>query len=178
MGCLPSGAVCRDNHCRTAFFEGGHRRRNNSLKKRSGEMKSADHGVDGLDAGQSLGMANRIDDSRVPAAREDNESLVFDMQYDRLVVMNEGVRPPLPLQMSVVHGKPLLKRCRALELSRHQYQAAEQVRRSPLLDKLDAFSRQHAPIRRRNTHLAAIWKNDLPLEECVRMQQQRHPTLP
>src|SRR5262249_57343007 len=76
MDRLPSGAVCRDNHCRTEFFEGGDRRRDNSLKKRSCEMKAADHGVDVLDSGQLLGVANGIDHPGVPAAREDNESFV------------------------------------------------------------------------------------------------------
>jgi hypothetical protein len=68
-----------------------------------------------------LGVANGVDDPRVPAAREDNQSFVLDMQYYRLVVMDEGVRPPLPLQTCVVDGKPLLKGRRALDLSRHQY---------------------------------------------------------
>src|SRR5262245_52834689 len=79
MDRLPSGAVSRDNHGRTEFFEGGHCQRDNSLKERSREMKSADHGVDLLDSCQLLGVANGIDDPRMPAAREDNESFVLDM---------------------------------------------------------------------------------------------------
>ena len=56
---LPAGTVRRHDQCRAEFFEGSHRRRDDPLKERAGEMESADHGIQLLDSGQLLGVANR-----------------------------------------------------------------------------------------------------------------------
>src|SRR5262245_15026705 len=95
MGRPPPGTMCWDDQRRVDFLECRDGWRDERLKDRAGEMKSADQGIHLLDAGQLLGVANGIDCPRVPTAGEDHEALGLDIHDYRLVVMYRRVLLPL-----------------------------------------------------------------------------------
>src|SRR5262245_11927836 len=167
MGRLPAGAMCRDDQCRVDALERSDRWLDERLKDHAGEMKSADKGIHRLDSGQFLGVANGIDYPRVPTARQNHEALRFDIHNYCLVVMYHRVLPPLLCNTRVVDRKALLKGSRAVDLSRHQQQIPQEIRRLSLFDELDALVGQKTSIRRRETQLMAIREDHLSFEERI-----------
>src|SRR5262249_12103278 len=119
MGRLPAGAMGWDDQRRIDFLECSDGWRDERLKDRAGEMKSADQGIHLLDSGQRLGVSNGIDCPRVPTAGKDHEALGLDIHNYCLVVMYQRVLLPLLCNTSVVDREALFKGSRAVDLSRH-----------------------------------------------------------
>ena len=102
MGRLPSGAMGRHDQCRVECFERRDGGRDARLKERARQMKSAKHSIHLLDSGQLLGVANAVDGPRVSTAGENHESLLLDVYYHGLVVMDQGVLLPLVCNAGIV----------------------------------------------------------------------------
>src|SRR5262249_28150449 len=60
------------------------------------------------------------------AAREHDQSLVFHIHHDPLVVVDQRVGPPLAVDPSIVHRETLLEVCRPSDLSGNERKAAEE----------------------------------------------------
>ena len=72
----PSGAVARNHEVGSdgdEFVEG---RRQDWFKEAAGEMQSSNEPVDVFDPGHRLDVTQDVDDSRVTAAGQDDETLV------------------------------------------------------------------------------------------------------
>ena len=130
-------------------------------------MKAADHGVHLLDSRQLLGVANGVDGSGVPTAREDHKTLSLDVHHHCLVVVDQEILGPPVCDAGVVDREAPLERGRAMDLARHQHHVTQEIGWSPLFNNLNALVRQKASIGKGKMNLMAIREEELPLEECI-----------
>ena len=72
--------------------------------------------VDPLDAGDLAGVAHRVDEACVSAARDDHETAVAQVRHQCLIVPHQGVRLPLAVAKSLLHGHSPLELRGAFDL--------------------------------------------------------------
>ena len=126
VGGFPACAVPWHHNRRS---DGGQLRngaRDNGLEQSSGKVKSADEGIDDVDACQLPDMSQDIDDARMAATREHNKSLVLEMADDSLVVPNPGIGCPSTVRPGLLEGEAFLEIRHALDLPSHQDHAVKQ----------------------------------------------------
>src|SRR5262245_2724285 len=122
-------------------------------------MKTANHSVDFLDTRKFLRLTDRIDRSRMTATGEDDQPFVLYIDHHGLIVMNIGVLLPLSVPERIVQGKAGFKvRC-AVHLSSHKHEITEHIRRTTLLNKVDAIVREDLAIWWWQVNLMTIGKN-------------------
>src|SRR5262245_10349130 len=122
-------------------------------------MKAANHSMDVLDTREFLGLANRVNRSRVSATGEDDQPFVLHIDHHGLIIMNIGVLLPLIAPERIVQGKAGFKvRC-TMHLSSHKHEITEHIRRTTLLNEVDAIVRENLTIWWRQINLMTVGKN-------------------
>src|SRR5262249_22108280 len=147
------------DHFEVEFFQGRDGRWNDRLKQRAGEVKSADHRIRLLHAGQFLSLSDRINGPCVTTTGEHYQAFVFEVYNHSLIVMDVWVFLPLIVAQGIMYGKPGLKIGRTVNLSSHQHEATKHVGRATLLDELDTVLRKNAPVRWWQVDLVTVRKN-------------------
>ena len=87
VGGLPAGAVSGNDHLGDELLQSADGVPDDWFEQRAVQVEAADDGVQGLHAGQALGVAADVDDARVPAAGE----------HDQPAVRTRSPAPPVSL---------------------------------------------------------------------------------
>src|SRR5262249_31230347 len=102
----PSGAVGRDDDTGGEGAQVVEDERDEGLEDRPVEMESAHDRVEGALVGQAAGVAADGGDSRVAAAGDHQQALVFDVDDERLIVEDEGVGLPAAAGPGLLRREP------------------------------------------------------------------------
>src|SRR6188472_4335075 len=164
MDGAPAGAVGRNDVVGGDCGEGIAGRRDDRLEVAAAEVESADHRVEVILAGQALDVAERVDQSRVAAAGENDEPAPADFGDDRLVIEDQRVALPAAGSLGLMGGRgPALEAGRPIDLAGDEQRAVEQERRLLALDDLEAGTLERASAgRRKRERLAALDRDPPP----------------
>src|SRR5260370_21358822 len=95
------------------------------LRGQTTEVETTDDGVDLLDTGQLPGIAHDIDDARMTASGQDHEPFLSNMEYNCLVIQNEGVPFPLAAAECLLPRHTTLESRRPVHFPGHQQGTVE-----------------------------------------------------
>ena len=95
-------------------------------------------------AGESLGVAADVDDARVPAAGQHDQSASGTFPIERLVVEDQRVRFPARRRAGPGGWGTPFEVGPAVDLTGDQHRPVEQERRAPLLDDVEPGVLQRA----------------------------------
>src|SRR5262249_43436526 len=99
---------------------------------------------------------------------------IFYIDDHRLIVVNQWVRLPLAVDPGDLGRVSFLERCGSRDLPGDKRMIADQHRRCPLFDDLDALGLQIMPAWRNMLGFMPVWKDVLSFEEGIRMQDDRY----
>ena len=71
----------------------------------AGAVGRGDHRIPPVDSRELARVAHAVDDSRVAAAGHDDQASVPHMDHERLVVLDQRVRLPLPVAKGLMNGE-------------------------------------------------------------------------
>src|SRR5262245_2338915 len=173
MGRLPACAVLRHDNARAKFFQRLNRRCNDRLETGPGQMKTADHRLNSIDARHLSSALERVNDAGMTAAGEDDEPFVPDAQNDRLVVVDPRIGLPAAIDPGYLRTPAFCETHCAGDLSRPQRAPADDHRRPALLDDFHILSLEIALAGRNMLRLMTVRLNVLALEIGIGMQNDR-----
>ena len=102
-------------------------------------MEPTDHGSDDGIAGQALHVSDDVDDARVAAAAEHDQTAVGDPEHKSLIVEDERVGLPRRAAGScLVTLESRLEPCRAVDFAGNEHGAVEEKRRPPIFHDREA----------------------------------------
>src|SRR6185312_15186676 len=170
----PSGAMSGHDDVRRQPTEAVERGVDDRLEQRAVEVEAADDRTDLVHAGQSLGVAADVDDARVPAAGQHDQSATGNVRDQRLVVEDERVGLPAVAAPSLVDREATFEVGGAVNLTGDQHRAVEQERRLPLLDDVEPGVLQRAAAGGRKQNRLATGNGQTALRPELGMDDHRH----
>lgn len=150
--------------------------RDDRLEEAPGEVKTTYETVDMVYSCDPPHVMQHIDDSRMAATRENHKTLVPNVDCNRLIVPGPSVGLPPLFSLDMLKRKALLEIRDSINLSRDQYRAAKENRRSNLLDHLPSLPVEITETRRGQANLRTGGEYDLPFPPSVGMNDERHRT--
>ena len=105
-------------------------------------MEPADHRVHPLDPGQPPRIAHDVCNAGASTPRQNRQSLVPNVHYQRLIVQDKRVRLPSAVAKGLVYREPLFELRGAANLSCDELGTVKEEGGRPLLDDLETSSHQ------------------------------------
>ena len=91
----PTGAVTRDDQVRVQVAEGGHGRTDDRFERPATQVKAPDERAESIDAGETQGVANDVDNAGMAAPGHHDQTLAADMDHESLIIDDLGVVVPV-----------------------------------------------------------------------------------
>src|SRR3954453_19564187 len=151
----PPGAVRRDEVVRVELHQRDAGWLDDRLENAAAQVKTADDRMDGVLARELPDVTQDVDDPRVAAARENDETMAADAGDERLVVENQGVGLPASVPVRLGAGEAALEIGGAVNLTGDEQRPVEQERRLLLFDDFEAGTAQGALAGRRQVDRVA-----------------------
>src|SRR5262245_40749007 len=170
----PADAMLRHNDIGVEFLQCLNGRRYDRLEDGTREVKSTDDCVNIVDTCHISSVLQRVHDTGMTATGQDNQAFIFHVQYHRLIVVNQWIRLPLAVDPGNLGRVSFLERCGSRDLPGDKRMIADQHRRCPLFDDLDALGLQIMAAWRNMLGFMPVWKDVLSFEEGIRMQDDRY----
>src|SRR5262245_3452695 len=169
--------MLRHNDIGIEFLQCLNGRSNDRLEHRTREVESTDDGVYATYTREILRMLQRVHHAGMAATGQNNQTLIFHVDDQGLVVMNPWIGLPLSVNPGDLGRVSFLERCGSRDLPGDKRMVADQHRRRSIFDDLDALGLQITLAWRNMFSFMSVGKDILSFEERIRMQNDRHPWL-
>src|SRR5215510_11241979 len=105
-------------------------------------MKTTEYAIQLRCAGQTQRITTNVDDTRMPAASDDNQSAIADIDDRRLIIQDQWVRLPMVVPPRVLDWKPWLVAGGAVHFASYEHRMLKKKAGLSLFDDLKPGTQQ------------------------------------
>src|SRR5205085_1893761 len=127
--------------------------------------------------GQGKRIARDVDNSSVPAASDDHQSAIPDIDDERLVVEHQRIRFPVVVSPGILHRETRFVTGGTVNLAGDQHRIIEQKTGLTFFNNIEASALQRRATGGRDFHRVSTRDTNAPAIPEIGMDQHRHAEL-